>query len=162
MKKSILLISGLGIGVGVLYALGSRGASRVQQTSNGNGNNNQPNDDATENGKQNRPSLTLASNREADEAKKSSMKSADSGTRASEDENVLELDDQGTNQAEASEILKSVRDAAFESSNENLALALGRPVTEIEEEIEGTAPIDGDELMKARKLAMARGVNFPE
>ena len=163
MKKSILLLSGLGIGAGVLYAIGSRGGSSLKQTSTGNGNNKQPTDDVTENGKENRPSLTLASTREAggDVAKKSSMAAADNGTRASADEDVLELDDQGTDQAKAAEILKIIRDTAFDSSNENLALALGRPAEEIEEEIEGTAPIDGDELMKVRNLAIARGINTP-
>ena len=92
MKKSILLLSGLGIGAGVLYAIGSRGGSSLKQTSTGNGNNKQPTDDVTENGKENRPSLTLASTREAgdDVAKKSSMAAADNGTRASADEDVLE------------------------------------------------------------------------
>jgi hypothetical protein len=68
------------------------------------------------------------------------------------------IDDRGTDQVAASEILKQVRDDAFDSSNEKLALALGRPAEEIEQGIEGKGLIDGDVLMKTRALAIKRGV----
>ena len=42
------------------------------------------------------------------------------------------LDDQGTNQTEGRAIIKRLRDKAFDGSNEQLALALGRPVEEVE------------------------------
>src|SRR5258705_12685233 len=42
------------------------------------------------------------------------------------------LDDRGTDQAEATEILRHVRDAAFEGSDEKFALALGLPTEEME------------------------------
>ena len=71
-----------------------------------------------------------------------------------------EIDDRGTDQAEASRILKDVRDTAFESSDEKLALALGRPTEEIEEWTKGGGTIDGDVLLKARALATARGVEI--
>src|ERR1041385_4517701 len=67
------------------------------------------------------------------------------------------IDDRGTDQSEALQILTSIRDGAFDSSNEKLALALGRPVEEIEEWLGGAGTIDGDVLQKARTLAFERG-----
>ena len=67
------------------------------------------------------------------------------------------IDDRGTDQSEALQILTSIRDVAFDSSNEELALALGRPTEEIEEWIGGAGTIDGDVVQKARTLAIARG-----
>jgi hypothetical protein len=70
------------------------------------------------------------------------------------------LDDRGTDQAEASRMLREIRDGAFEGSDEKLALALGRPADEIEQWTTGTGTIDGDVVLKARALANQRGVNF--
>jgi len=70
------------------------------------------------------------------------------------------IDDRGTKQHEASEILKSVRDRAFDASDEKLALALGRPTEEIEAWTSGDGPIDGDVIMKARALADQRGIEI--
>jgi hypothetical protein len=72
----------------------------------------------------------------------------------------LLIDDRGTDQSEASQILKNIRDAAFDSSNEKLALALGRPTEEIEEWTRGAGTIDGDVVLKARALAIERGVEI--
>jgi len=135
MKKSILMLSGLGIGAGVLYALSSRASA--QKKSNGNGK---------------AANVTPAESEGNDSSKASSMAPADT-------ERTEPIDDQGTGQNEASEILKSIRDDAFESSNERLALALGRPAEEIDAWLSGTETIDGDVLMKARNLAMERGVD---
>jgi hypothetical protein len=71
-----------------------------------------------------------------------------------------ELDDQGTSPKDAVEVLRRLRDDAFDANNEQLALALGRPVAEIEDWLGGAATIDGDVLMKARGLASARGLNL--
>ena len=71
-----------------------------------------------------------------------------------------EIDDRGTDQSEASQILKNIRDAVFDSSNEKLALALGRPTEEIEEWTRGAGTIDGDVVLKARALAIERGVEI--
>ncbi len=71
-----------------------------------------------------------------------------------------DLDDRGTDQSEASEILQRLRDEAFDSSDEKLALALGRPKDEISEWIKGSGTIDGDVLLKARALAKERGVEI--
>jgi hypothetical protein len=81
--------------------------------------------------------------------------SAESG--AAENANPI-IDDHGTDQAEALNILTHIRDAAFDSSDEKLALALGRPTEEIEAWTRGAEIIDGDVIMKARGLAMERGV----
>jgi hypothetical protein len=66
-------------------------------------------------------------------------------------------DDRGTDQSEAAD-LGVYRDNAFDASNENLALALGRPTEEIEQWTRGSGSIDGDVVIKARALAMQRGV----
>jgi len=68
--------------------------------------------------------------------------------------------DQGPDQSEAVNILKRIRDAAFESSDEKLALALGRPTEEIETWTTGAGVIDGDVILKARQLAVLRGVEI--
>jgi hypothetical protein len=71
-----------------------------------------------------------------------------------------QIDDRGTHQAEASQMLKSIRDHAFDESDEKLALALGRPAEEIEEWTSGAGIIDGDVVMKARGLAIQRGIEI--
>jgi hypothetical protein len=86
------------------------------------------------------------------------MARIESGRAAIESEGEHPIDDHGTGQSEAAEILRFVRDHAFEASNEKLALALGRPAEEIEEWTSGTGSIDGDVVIKARALAMQRGV----
>ena len=73
-------------------------------------------------------------------------------------DNSNQVDDQGTTEAEGRELLKRLRDAAFEGSDEKLALALGRPAEEIEELLSGTAPVDDDVVMKARGIAEQRGI----
>ena|SRR5258707_12825901 len=67
------------------------------------------------------------------------------------------IDDRGTDQSEALQILASIRDGAFDSSNESLALALGRPAEEIAEWMGGAGTIDGDVVQKARALTLERG-----
>ena len=68
------------------------------------------------------------------------------------------VDDRGTGQQEAAQILRNLRDRAFEASNEKLALALGRPTEEVEAWNAGHELIDDDVVMKARGIAMHRGV----
>lgn len=72
-------------------------------------------------------------------------------------DNEPKIDDRGTDQSEALQILTSIRDGAFDSSNEKLALALGRPTEEFEEWMGGAGIIDGDVVQKARALATERG-----
>ena len=68
------------------------------------------------------------------------------------------VDDRGTGQEKAAQILRNLRDRAFEASDEKLALALGRPLEEVDAWNAGQAPIDSDAIMKARGIAMHRGV----
>ena len=141
MRKSILLISGVGIGAGVLYAL-TRGTKTGQdENQNGNG----------------KTQSTEQSSHVGSRDAGASMRPVHAA-----DSNEIEpvIDDLGTNQHEAAEILKTIRDAAFDSDDEKLALALGRPVEEIEAWANGDGTIDGDVVMKARMLADKRGVEI--
>ena len=69
------------------------------------------------------------------------------------------VDDRGTSQDKASRILVNLRNRAFESSDERLALALGRPTEEVAAWQAGLELIDDDVIMKARGIAMHRGVS---
>lgn len=68
------------------------------------------------------------------------------------------VDDRGTGQEKAAQILRNLRDLAFESSDEKLALALGRPIEEVSGWDRGLELIDDDVVMKARGIALHRGV----
>ncbi|MDX6611513.1 MAG: hypothetical protein QOD75_699 [Blastocatellia bacterium] len=70
------------------------------------------------------------------------------------------VDDQGTSQSEGRTLLTKLRDAGFDSSDEQLALALGRPVEEIQGWTGGAAPVDDDVIMKARGIAEQRGIEI--
>jgi hypothetical protein len=74
----------------------------------------------------------------------------------------FEIDDRGTDQNEAVQILTKIKDEAFDSSDEKLALALGRPVDEIQAWTRGEQTIDSDALMKARALGLERGLRIEE
>jgi hypothetical protein len=69
------------------------------------------------------------------------------------------VDDRGTGQDKAAKILRKLRDGAFEASDEKLAVALGRPTEEIAAWNAGLQVIDDDAVMKARGIAMHRGVH---
>lgn len=151
MKKKIALLGALGVAGGLLYALESqhrrnKRANEADDTDNesAGSKNGQSFSDAKANGG-GRPRAVA------------SMARIEDGTPVIGDANEHALDDQGTGQAEASQILRHIRDNAFEASDEKLALALGRPTEEIEEWTSGTGLIDGDVILKARNLAMQRG-----
>lgn len=131
MKKRILLASAIGIGGGLLYLL-SRSGNLLSKKS-------------------------ARMGRDANAEPGSADENASFRAGALENDNPI-IDDQGTDQVEALNILTHIRDAAFESSDEKLALALGRPTEEIEAWTRGAEIIDGDVIMKARGLAMERGV----
>jgi hypothetical protein len=67
------------------------------------------------------------------------------------------LDDQGTSQEEAAEVLQILRDELFDGSDEAFALALGRTPQEVKAWFSGNEPVDADVLLKARGIAMERG-----
>jgi hypothetical protein len=70
------------------------------------------------------------------------------------------VDDQGTSEEEGRAMLKRLRDAGFEGSDEKLALALGRPVEEVQGWMSGAEPVDDDVVMKARGIAKERGIEI--
>ena len=96
---------------------------------------------------------------DANKQQAASMSPIEKG-RATVPADSQQLDDRGTVATDAIEVLRQLRDKAFDSSNEKLAVALGRPVAEIDEWLDGAATIDGDVLMKARSLANERGLDI--
>ena len=68
------------------------------------------------------------------------------------------VDDRGTDQNRGLEILKRLRDMGFEASDEKLAVALGRPLEEIQDWMSGADVVDDDVVMKARGIATQRGI----
>ncbi len=69
-----------------------------------------------------------------------------------------QVDDRGTGQAEGHKMLTRLRDEGFDANNERLAVALGRPVEEVEAWMNGSEPLDDDVVMKARGIAEQRGI----
>ena len=69
-----------------------------------------------------------------------------------------EVDDQGTDQNEAQNMLKTLRDQGFDGSDEKFAVALGRTIEQVKAMIGGTEIIDDDVVMKARGIALNRGI----
>jgi hypothetical protein len=69
-----------------------------------------------------------------------------------------QVDDKGTDQEEARQILTNLRDRGFDGDNERLAVALGRSVEQVEGLINGSETIDDDVVMKARGIALNRGI----
>ena len=71
-----------------------------------------------------------------------------------------EVDDRGTNQETAQQMLAALRDQGFESDNEKFAKALGRTVEQVDGMIKGAETIDDDVVMKARGIALHRGITI--
>lgn len=70
------------------------------------------------------------------------------------------VDDRGTSQTEGREMLKRLRDEGFDASDEKLAIALGRPLEEVQAWTGGSEPVDDDVIMKARGIAKERGITM--
>jgi hypothetical protein len=70
------------------------------------------------------------------------------------------IDDRGTNESEGRAILKRLRDRGFAESDEKLAVALGRPLEEVQGWTSGAEPVDDDVIMKARGIAKQRGIEI--
>jgi hypothetical protein len=77
-----------------------------------------------------------------------------------ENKSEQEVDDRGTTQNEGRTLLKRLRDNGFDSSDEKLALALGRPVEQVEAWMSGDEPVDDDVIMKARGIAQDRNIEI--
>ena len=71
-----------------------------------------------------------------------------------------EVDDRGTDQEEAQQMLANLRDKGFEGNNEKLAVALGRTGEQAQAMISGAENIDDDVIMKARGIALNRGIEI--
>jgi hypothetical protein len=70
-----------------------------------------------------------------------------------------QVDDKGTDQGQAREILEALRDRGFEGDNEKLATGLGRSIEQVAAFIDGSETIDDDVIMKARGIALQRGID---
>jgi hypothetical protein len=113
---------------------------------------------ADANSQQSTKTARTESNEEVTSDNRSSMSPIENGTARVTRDETEPLDDQGTSQEEAAEFLQILRDEVFESSDEKLALALGRTTEEVKRWFSGDEPIDADVLLKARGVAMERGV----
>jgi len=69
-----------------------------------------------------------------------------------------QVDDKGTDQEQARQILTALRDRGFDGDNAKLATALGRSSEQIEVLLNGAETIDDDVVMKARGIALNRGI----
>ena len=70
------------------------------------------------------------------------------------------VDDKGTDQEEAQHMIEALRDEGFNGDNEQLAKALGRTIEQVAGIIDGTETIDDDVVMKARGIALNRGIQI--
>jgi hypothetical protein len=71
-----------------------------------------------------------------------------------------EVDDRGTSEAGGRAFLKHLRDDGFGGSDEQFALALGRPIEEVRGWMDAAEPVDDDVVMKARGIAKERGIEI--
>ena len=69
-----------------------------------------------------------------------------------------QVDDKGTDQQEAKRMLTALRDRGFDADNAKLAVALGRSVEQVAAMLDGRETIDDDVVMKARGIALNRGI----
>lgn len=150
MKRKVLLLSTAGIAAGLVYFLENNRRKLAKTNRESLGGTESP---------ANRTASAISGSKPNDSAERgASMSRIEDGKTTAKEAEPHQLDDHGTNQAEASHILQEIRDNAFEASNEKLALALGRPTEEIEQWTNGDGLIDGDVVMKARALAIQRGL----
>jgi len=70
------------------------------------------------------------------------------------------VDDKGTDQEEAQHMIEALRDQGFNGDNEQVAKALGRTIEQVQGMIDGTETIDDDVIMKARGIALHRGIQI--
>ena len=71
-----------------------------------------------------------------------------------------QVDDKGTDQEQAQHMIEALRDEGFNGDNEQVAKALGRTIEQVEGMIDGTETIDDDVVMKARGIALNRGIQI--
>lgn len=149
MKKKIALVSLLGVAGGLLYAL----ESQYKRNKSASADSETDKEAVSGNGR----SANAGQNGSLQTKPAASMARFENGEASTGNEGEHVIDDRGTDQSEASQILRHIRDNVFEANDEKLALALGRPAEEIEEWTSGRGLIDGDVIVKARRLAILRG-----
>lgn len=71
-----------------------------------------------------------------------------------------QVDDKGTDQEKAQQMLTTLRDQGFDRDNGKLAVALGRSAEQVQGMISGAETIDDDAVMKARGIALNRGIDL--
>ena len=70
------------------------------------------------------------------------------------------VDDQGTGQSDARDMMNTLLNERFEGGIDQLSLVMGRPADEIQRFLSGEEPIDDDFVMKIRGIAKERGVEL--
>jgi len=68
------------------------------------------------------------------------------------------VDDAGTDQGEARELLRAFCDKGFDGDVDRAAVALGRPASALRELMDGQHEIDDDLVMKLRGISNERGI----
>ena len=68
-----------------------------------------------------------------------------------------QVDDKGTDQTQAREIIRNYCDRSFDGDADKLAVALGRSTEHVQAVLSGSEPADDDLVMKARGIAINRG-----
>ena len=72
-----------------------------------------------------------------------------------------QVDARGTTETQGREIIRRLRDQGFDADDQKLAVALGRPVEEVQGWVGGGGePVDDDIIMKARGIARERGIEI--
>ena len=71
-----------------------------------------------------------------------------------------QVDDKGTDQEQAQHMIEALRDEGFNGYNEQVAKALGRTIEQVQGMIDGSETIDDDVIMKARGIALHRGIQI--
>jgi hypothetical protein len=74
------------------------------------------------------------------------------------DQNIV--DDDGTGQEEASDMLRAFCERGFAGDTDQAAVALGRDPGDVREMAAGGAEIDDDLVMKMRGIARERGIDL--
>ena len=159
MRKATVALGTVGIGAGILYAFG-----RAREKNSGKLRAMDGVQKVGESGVENQaPNLATSGpiSEATSDSKLPSMSSLKDGCSEAAEQHY-EIDDRGTDQSEAVQILTRIKDEAFDSSDEKVALALGRTVDEIQAWTRGERIIDSDVLMKARALALERGLRIEE
>ncbi|MEP7211842.1 MAG: hypothetical protein ABI791_02125 [Acidobacteriota bacterium] len=70
------------------------------------------------------------------------------------------VDDKGTGQPQAREMMTRLNESAGHGSLEELGLIMGRPEDELRRFLDGAEPIDDDFVMKMRGVAQERGIDL--